>query len=394
MNTEGAIQPEQLLLSVVMPCLNEAETIGSCIGKARKAIDEHGLVAEIIVADNGSTDGSIEIAEKLGARVVAVPVRGYGAALSAGIAASRGRYIIMGDSDDSYDFGSLMPFVEKLQEGYDLVMGCRLPSGGGTIMPGAMPWKNRWIGNPSLSNIGRFFFRIPVRDFHCGMRGFTREAFQALDLHTTGMEFASEMVIKAGLLKLRITEIPITLYPAGRSRPPHLRPWRDGWRHLRFMLLYSPRWLFFIPGLVLLALGAAAFSLLVSRPVTVGTVTFDTNTLLMSVLSVITGYQLIIFYIVTRTFVVSAGLVPHGRRPARTPAIPSLEAGILLSILMIAAGAAFLVQAVRTWAAHDFGQLSYPESLRMVIPAAMFILLGVQSFFSSFLIGIIKLPRK
>jgi glycosyltransferase involved in cell wall biosynthesis len=232
---EGA--DEKLELTVLMPCLNEAETLATCIGKAQAAIRAHGLRAEVLVADNGSTDGSPAIAEGCGARVVHVAEKGYGAALRGGIAAARGQFVIMGDADDSYDFGAIYPFVEKLREGYDLAMGCRLPSGGGTIKPGAMPWANRWIGNPVLSAIGRLLFRCPVTDFHCGLRGFRKDAAEVMVLRTPGMEFASEMVIKATLRKMRITNVPITLSPDGRSRPPHLRRWRDGWRHLRFMLL-------------------------------------------------------------------------------------------------------------------------------------------------------------
>ena len=242
---------EQLALSILMPCLNEAETLAVCVRKAKASLTQSGLRGEVIVADNGSSDGSVQIAEELGARVVHVPEKGYGNALRAGIEAAQGKWIIMGDADDSYDFSDLDRFVEKLQQGYHLVMGCRLPSGGGTIMVGAMPWKHRWLGNPVLSWVGRLFFKCPVHDFHCGLRGFSREAYEQMDLRTTGMEFASEMVIKATVKSLRITEVPITLFKDGRSRPPHLRSWRDGWRHLRFMLLFSPTWLFLVPGVLL-----------------------------------------------------------------------------------------------------------------------------------------------
>jgi glycosyltransferase involved in cell wall biosynthesis len=240
--------PSSVELTILMPCLNEAETLGRCIEKARTGLERSGVNGEILVADNGSTDGSQEIAQKLGARVVPVPARGYGSALRGGLETAHGRWIILGDADDSYDFSSIEGFVQRFREGYDLVMGCRLPAGGGTIAHGAMPWKNRWIGNPCLSFIGRLFFRCPVHDFHCGLRGITKEAYRKLDLKTSGMEFASEVVIKATLHSLRIAETPVTLHKDGRSRPPHLRPWRDGWRHLRFMLIYSPRWLFLVPG--------------------------------------------------------------------------------------------------------------------------------------------------
>src|SRR5581483_5758005 len=263
-----------------MPCLNEAETIARCIEKAKLGIQKSGVPGEILIADNGSTDGSQAIAEKLGARVIAVKEKGYGAALIGGCNAALGKWILMGDADDSYDFSQADRFVKKFQEGFELVMGCRLPVGGGTIMPGAMPWKNRWIGNPVLSSIGRLFFRCPAHDFHCGLRGFTREAFQKMDLKTAGMEFAAEMIIKATLKSLRIGEVPITLHPDGRSRPPHLKPWRDGWRHLRFMLLFSPRWLFLGPGLFLMLAGIVFFVPLSIRPVNIGHLELNTNTLL------------------------------------------------------------------------------------------------------------------
>jgi glycosyltransferase involved in cell wall biosynthesis len=383
-----------LEVSIVMPCLNEAETVASCILKARKAIAAGGLRAEIIVADNGSTDGSREIAERHGARVVPVPVKGYGAALREGILAASGRYIIMGDSDDSYDFTEILPFIERLRQGYDLVMGCRLPSGGGRIMPDAMPWKNRWIGNPVLSKIGRLFFRIPVTDFHCGLRGFSRDAFLRLNMHTTGMEFASEMIIKAGLLNMKISELPITLHKDGRYRPPHLRPWRDGWRHLRFMLMYSPRWLFLLPGIALMSVGAIFFGALLSGPLTVGTVHFDTNTLIVSAMAVLLGFQLCSFYLFTRRFALSEGLLPSGSWMDKLSSVITLEGGILIGVAMALGGGAILASAVIGWARKDFGPLSYPESLRRVIPGVTMIILGVQMFFSSFFIGILGLPRK
>src|SRR5471030_1062904 len=275
-----------------MPCLNEAETLARCIEKAKLGIQKSGVRGEILIADNGSTDGSQAIAEKLGARVVAVAEKGYGSALRGGILAASGKWIVMGDADDSYDFSDLAGFVKKFKEGFELVMGCRLPVGGGTISPGAMPWKNRWLGNPVLSFIGRLFFKCPAHDFHCGLRGFTRAAFENMDLQTTGMEFASEMVIKSTFKRLKIAEVPVTLRPDGRSRPPHLKPWRDGWRHLRFMLLFSPQWLFLAPGLVLSILGIVASMALSVASFHLGGIVFDAGTLVVACMAVIIGFQL------------------------------------------------------------------------------------------------------
>jgi len=307
---EVNILQNELELSVIMPCLNEAETLETCIKKAQETIKRYGILGEIIIVDNGSIDCSQDIARMCGARVVQVGTKGYGAALLGGINAARGRFIIMGDADDSYDFSNIIGFVEKLREGYDLVMGCRLPSGGGMIMPGAMPWKHRWIGNPALSTIGRLFFKSPVSDFHCGLRAFRKDAIEKLELRTTGMEFASEMVIKATIMGLCITQIPITLYKDGRSIPPHLRSWRDGWRHLRFMLMYSPRWLFLIPGSMLFTISLSFFILLELGPIRIGSIVFDTNTLLVFAMTILFGFQLIAFSIYTKAFAITEGLLP------------------------------------------------------------------------------------
>src|SRR5205809_5795351 len=278
-----------------MPCLNEAETLARCIEKARLGIQRSGVRGEILIADNGSKDNSVQIAEKLGAQVVHVKKEGYGSALRGGIQAASGKWILMGDADDSYDFSEADRFVKRFQEGFELVMGCRLPVGGGKIWPGAMPWKNRWIGNPILSFIGRFFFKCPVHDFHCGLRGFTKSAFGKMDLKTTGMEFASEMVIKSTLKQLKIVEVPVTLRPDGRSRPPHLRPWRDGWRHLRLMLIFSPRWLFLVPGLILAVFGAAWAAILATGPVHIGRLQLSSGSLAVACMFVIVGGQLTAF---------------------------------------------------------------------------------------------------
>jgi hypothetical protein len=300
----------------------------------------------------------------------------------------------MGDADDSYDFSYVFPFVEKLREGYDLVMGCRLPSGGGTVMPGAMPWKHRWIGNPVLSGIGRLFFRSPISDFHCGLRAFHKEVYQQLDMRTTGMEFASEMVIKATLNKMQITQIPITLYKDGRSRPPHLRSWRDGWRHLRFMLMYSPKWLFLFPGVVGFLAGAFFFVLLLNGPLRLGIAFFDTNTLLVSSMAIILSFQLISFAAFTKIFAISEGLLPEDPRLNRLFSIITLEVGISVGLILAVSGLGLLTGALIYWANSGFGELSYPKSLRLVIPAVTSLILGVQVIFSSFFMSILGLKTK
>jgi glycosyltransferase involved in cell wall biosynthesis len=383
----------EMELTIVMPCLNEAETLTTCIQKARFGIEGAGVSGEVLVADNGSTDGSVAIAEKAGARVVQVKNKGYGSALRGGIEAARGRWVIMGDADDSYDFSQIEGFVEKFREGYDLVMGCRLPAGGGTIAPGAMPWKNRWIGNPTLSFIGRLFFRCPARDFHCGLRGFTADGYRKMELKTTGMEFASEMVIKSTLKSLRIAEVPITLHPDGRSRPPHLKPWRDGWRHLRFMLLFSPRWLFIWPGLTLFLVGLGLAVPLAISPIAIGRVHFDTNTLLMSSMMTIVGLQILFFGVFTKLYSVARGLLPENRQLRKLLRLFSLERGIVAGLILIAGGLGFLAEAILAWRSVGFGHLSYPDSLRLVIPSVTCMTLGVQIIFSSFFLSILELKH-
>ena len=378
-------------LSILMPCLNEAETVATCVRKARLGLERAGVRGEVLIADNGSTDGSVAIAEKAGARVVAVKEKGYGSALRGGVEAARGKWVIMGDADDSYDFSQIEAFLEKFREGYDLVMGCRLPSGGGTIAPGAMPWKNRWIGNPSLSFIGRLLFKCPARDFHCGLRGFTREAYDKMELITTGMEFASEMVIKATLKSLRITEVPITLHPDGRSRPPHLKPWRDGWRHLRFMLIYSPRWLFLMPGLGLAILGLVSGAALAVRPLQVGGIAFDTGTLAVASLFVIIGEQLVAFALFTKVFAISEGLLPQDAKFLNIFRYFSLEKGIVLGLLLLLLGLGLLGHAFWIWKEARFGNLPFGENLRRLIPAVTLIALGIQTVFSSFFLSILGL---
>lgn len=387
----GTLGAPEIELSIIMPCLNEAETLATCIDKAMRSLRENGIAGEVIVADNGSTDGSQEIALRHGARVVPVPRKGYGSALLGGIAAARGKYIIMGDSDDSYDFTDLMPFVKKLREGFDLVMGNRFRGG---IKPGAMPPLHRYLGNPVLTGIGRLLFKSPCGDFHCGLRGFNREAIQRLDLRTTGMEFASEMVVKATLHKLKITEVPTTLSPDGRSRPPHLRSWRDGWRHLRFLLMYSPRWLFLYPGLLLMLAGLLVSLWLLPGPRVVGRVTFDVHTLLFAAMAIVVGYQAVVFALFTKVFAISEGLLPEDPRLNRWCSVITLETGLIAGSVLILGGIIGALIAVNMWGIHSFGPLNVSHSLRLVIPSVTAITLGVQTLFSSFFLSILGLRRR
>ena len=382
---------ESVEVSVVMPCLNEAETLETCIRKAQRALEQGQISGEVIVADNGSTDGSVEIAESLGARVARVAAKGYGNALMGGIAAAAGKFIIMGDADDSYDFGDIPKFVTELRAGAQLVMGNRFRGG---IKPGAMPPLHQYFGNPALTRIGRLFFGSPVNDFYCGLRGFQKDAYRALGLRTTGMEFATEMVVKATLLKQRIAEVPTTLSPDGRSRPPHLRTWRDGWRTLRFFLLYSPRWLFLYPGLALMCLGMALGLWLLPASRTIGSVTFDVHTLLYCAAMVLLGFQAVAFAVFTKLFAITEGLLPPD--PALDWAFRyiNLEVGLGLGSLLILAGTATSGFAVGTWGAHHFGQLDYPHTMRIVIPAALLLILGVQTIFSSFFLSVLGLRRR
>lgn len=380
-----------LELSIVMPCLNEAETLGVCIAKAQRSLDEQRISGEIIVADNGSTDGSQEIAERMGARVVAVEARGYGSALMGGIAAARGKYIIMADADDSYDFTALAPFVEKLREGYDLVMGNRFKGG---IKPGAMPGLHRYLGNPVLTGIGRLLFHSPCGDFHCGIRGFTKEAVNRMDLRTTGMEFASEMVVKATLQKMKIAEVPTTLSPDGRSRPPHLRSWRDGWRHLRFLLLYSPRWLFLYPGAAMMLAGLIVGARLLGGPIRIGDVVLDVHTLLYSAIAVVIGFQAIIFSIFTRVFAYNEGLLPESEHLKSVFRFINLEVGLTVGVALVLAGLAASVYEVRSWSASSFGPLNPTKTLRVIIPAVTALALGCQIVLSSFFLSVLALKRR
>ncbi len=376
-----------------MPCLNEAETLEGCIREALDALEKSGARGEILIADNGSSDGSPDIAEKAGARVVHVSQKGYGNALRKGINDARGTFVLMGDADGSYDFGELPHFLKQLRQGDDLVMGCRFPRHGGSIEPGAMPWKHRWIGNPVLSALGKLFFSSPVSDFHCGLRAFRRKAIMDLGLRTSGMEFASEMVVKATLNKLKISQIPITLRRDGRSRTPHLRSWRDGWRHLRFMLLYSPNWLFILPGLVLAIIGAIGFGLLLSKPLKVGAITFDLNSLLVASVCMLTGFQVLAFGLFIKAYTVNVGLLPGKAYWQRIVTGYTVEWGIVIGVILIITGLFYLINAVLYWKASGFGPLPYQTSMRMVILSATLIGLGIQAFVYGFALNILGLER-
>jgi glycosyltransferase involved in cell wall biosynthesis len=377
-------------LSIVMPCLNESETLAACIAKARAFLTDFGIGGEVVVADNGSTDGSQEIARRLGARVVPVARTGYGAALMGGIEAARGRYIVMGDADDSYDFARLAPFVEALRDGADVVMGNRFAGG---IAPGAMPFLHRYLGNPVLSFLGRLFFGIPVRDFHCGLRAFRADAVRALGLSTTGMEFASEMVVRSALAGLVIVEVPTTLQPDGRSRPPHLRTWRDGWRHLKFLLMFSPRWLFLIPGLSLIAIGVLLATLLSWGPVAVyGDVVLDVNSFISACFFVITGVQLLSFGAISRTYAAISGFLPGNARARVLLDHATTDRLALAGVLIAVPGVALFGYALNAWAATDFGPLPDPLIPRMVLGGMTMIAIGIQVLFTGFVLGILKIP--
>jgi hypothetical protein len=381
----------EIEVTVLMPCLNEAETLERCIVKAMRALEEGGFTGEVVIGDNGSTDGSQAIAERLGARVIHAAVKGYGAALQTGIAAARGRFVIMADSDDSYDFSQIAPFVEKLRQGYDLVMGNRFQGG---IAPGAMPRLHRYLGNPVLTAIGQMLFHSPCGDFHCGLRGFRRDAIVGLNLRTTGMEFASEMVVQATLHQLRIAEVPITLSRDGRTRPPHLRSWRDGWRHLRFLLMYSPRYLFLVPGLALMLAGTAVSVALLPGPLTVGRVTLDVNTLLFAGAAVILGAQAILFSLFAKVFAITEGLLRPDPRLERMFRYVTLESGLVAGTAAFLVGLVLAVASLHAWRATGFGPLDPARSLRQVIPAALMMILGAQVIFSSFFLSILGLRRR
>jgi glycosyltransferase involved in cell wall biosynthesis len=382
-----------LEVSVVMPCLNEADTIGACVEKAWRALREQGIDGEVIVADNGSTDGSREIAAQHGARVVGVDHKGYGSALMGGIAAARGTYVIMGDADDSYDFLEIPRFVAKLREGYDLVQGCRLPSGGGRIEYGAMPFLHRVWGNPMFSAMARSWFGAEVEDVYCGLRGFRRAWQSALGQRCTGMEFATEMIIKASLARVRVAEVPITLHPDGRqAHAPHLRTFRDGWRTLRFFLVFSPRWLFLVPGLALVLVGVLGYAIALPG-LRIHGVQFDVHTLLFASLSLICGYQSIVFAVCTKVFAISEGLLPMDRRMTRAFELVTLETGLLAGVGTMLPGIGLLAWAVVFWFSRGLGPLDYSTTMRWVIPGVMLTAIGFQTILSSFFLSILGMRR-
>jgi glycosyltransferase involved in cell wall biosynthesis len=378
-------------LSVVMPCLNEAETVEICVRKALGFFAEHGVDGEVVIADNGSTDGSQQLAREAGARVVPVTDKGYGNALMGGIRAARGTYVVMGDADDSYDFTALMPFLTELRDGADLVMGNRFKGG---IAPGAMPALHKYLGNPVLSYVGRLFFRSKIGDFHCGLRGFRRDSILRLGLQTGGMEFASEMVVRCTLAKYDVREVPTTLSPDGRSRAPHLSTWRDGWRHLRFLMLYSPRWLFFIPGLFLMTLGLIAGVALATGPIRVGDIAFDVDTLVGASAVLVIGFQAVLFALLTKVYAMEEGFLPHDKRVQRLIDSWSLERGLVVGGLLALAGLVGLVASLVHWQGHSFGQLNPRDSLRMVVPAATALIMSFQMIFASLFVSILAIRRR
>lgn len=372
-------------LTIVLPCLNEAETLEVCLNKATNSIKQLGISGEVIVADNGSTDGSQDIAKRCGARVVPVPRRGYGAALRGGIDAAQGTYVLMADADDSYALDEIGPFVEKLRGGADVVMGNRFQGG---IEKGAMPFLHRWLGNPVLSKIGQLFFKIPVGDFHCGMRAFRRDKILELGLQTEGMEFASEMVVRASLANLRMEEVPTVLRPDGRSRPPHLRTWRDGWRHLKFLLAFSPRWLFLYPAMLMAIVGAAGLGWLSFGPQRVGNVTFSVQTMLAFATAAIMGVQGAGLAVIARSYAARLGLLPDSDRLETLLHRFTLERGLITGLLLMAIGVGGFGVAAARWGAADFGDLNVINTIRVPIIGMVFVVAGLQLMLVSFTLSL------
>lgn len=381
-------------VTILMPCLNEADTLEVCIQKAWKGLEAAGADGEVLVADNGSTDDSVQIAERCGARVVHVAEKGYGNALMAGIESAKGQFVIMGDADDSYDFLEIPRFVEKLRAGADLVQGCRLPAGGGTVKSGAMPFLHRWWGNPMFSLLARVWFGAPIHDVYCGLRGFRKDYQQALQQRCTGMEFATEMIIKASLRRAKIEEVPITLHPDGRkAHAPHLKTFRDGWRTLRFFLMCSPKWLFLVPGGILILLGCLGAALAIPS-VTIGPATFEAHTLLFASLSVLIGYQSVVFALMTKSFAMNEGFLPNDPKLVGFFRFATLEKGLVVGGIMALTGFAVLLGAAVSWQQANFGPLDYGSTMKWVIPGATMAALGVQTMLFSFLVSMTGIGRK
>lgn len=381
-------------LSIVLPCLNEAATVAVCVTKAVRFLAEQGIRGEVIVADNGSTDGSRELAQGAGARVVPVSGRGYGSALQGGIRSARGRFVIMGDADDSYDFSALLPFIERLRGGAELVQGCRLPAGGGRVADGAMPFLHRWLGNPLFTLLARRMFGAPVHDIYCGLRGFTRELYDRMEMRCPGMEFATEMIIKASRAGVRIAEVPITLHPDGRQgQAPHLKTWRDGWRTLRFFLICSPRWLFFYPGLLLLLLGVGGYAVALPGLTILGA-TFDAHTLLFASLALLLGFQAVLFAGVAWNVAAAEGLAERTESWVRLLGAIHLERGLAFGVVLLGLGLALLAAAIGQWYAVDFGRLDYAHTMRWVIPGVTLTALGFQTVLASFLVAVLGWNRR
>ncbi|MFP6639626.1 MAG: glycosyltransferase family 2 protein [Myxococcota bacterium] len=388
------IDRQAVELSVVMPCLNEADTLAICIRKAQAAFADSGTTGEVIVADNGSHDGCPEIARELGARIIDVAERGYGHALMAGIETARGRFVIMGDADDSYDYSEIPKFLAALRDGAELVQGCRLPSGGGQVLSGAMPFLHRWFGNPLLSRLARRMFNVPVKDAYCGMRGFTRDLYDRLDLRCTGMEFATEMIIKSSLVGASIAEVPITLHPDGRTQHgPHLRTFRDGWRTLRLFLLYSPRWLFLLPGSTLMTLGLIGYALALPGVQVLGA-RLGAHTLLVASLCILMGFQSILLALMSKVYAVGAGLLPRDERVERFFRWATLERGLLLGLTSLAVGAFLILWAAWDWREAGFGDLDYAITMRRIVPGVTLAALGFQTILSSFFVSLLGLDRR
>ena len=374
-------------LTILMPCLNESRTLKTCIDKAMKFLNDNNIDGEVLIADNGSTDGSQDIAKNAGARVVDIPEKGYGAALIGGCNAAFGKYVIMGDSDDSYDFLNLMPFVEKLREGYELVMGNRFKGG---IEKGAMPPLHKYLGNPVLSFIGRVLYRSNIKDFHCGLRGYNRESIMKLNLHTTGMEYASEMVVQATLHKLKICEVPTTLKKDGRDRPPHLKSWSDGWRHLTFLLMHSPNWLFLYPGFLSFVIGLLISAKIVINPIIVNNVRFDVNTLVYSAVATIVGFQLILFYVLTKKYATLTKFIPITKIDKYLIKF-TMNRGIFIGAILFLIGLIGSIVAICIWSNAGFGNLESSKMLRLTIPMLILFVCGIQLMFSSFFLGILEI---